>query len=177
MSTVSQYRHGSVLLLVGIITLGMFASACGGAGTDDQEPATNLGDATIGVCLERAGARFAQDVDELKFLSEAEAADEVSEYGLAFDRSADLVVNTWSAATVEGGPPTWLIWLAHPFGSQANPSAILEDDSTSTYVAYVEKPSRELRRKVESCIDFSEPNGGEPPTMLDREDFERGEVE
>jgi len=109
---------------------------------------------SVGGCLKRAGAKQATSPDDLKFLSEAEANDEVQKPGFVYDRSENLVVRLWSQIGFEGSPPKWTVWFGQPFGKSHSPSEIADEQSTKSYVMYSVHPSAMQRKRLERCLHF-----------------------
>jgi len=109
---------------------------------------------SVGGCLKRAGAAQATSPRDLRFLSEAEANDEVQKPGFVYDRSENLVVRLWSQIGFEGSPPKWTVWFGQPFGKPHSPSEIVEEGSAKSYVMYSVHPSMMKRKKLERCLHF-----------------------
>ena len=111
---------------------------------------------SVGACLARGGAVLAESADELAFLSEAEANNSVSMPGLTYDRAAHVPVTVWTSAVDRTGGPEWLMWIAQQLGEKQTPVEITKSPPrTTSYVMFVNHPPPNVRRKVESCIDFS----------------------
>lgn len=129
-------------------------SACGSSDEIDRTVAVDFGKSTIASCLKAGHASFARSADELGFLFDAEADEEVSKHGLAYDKAAKIVVNVWSKVTFEDQPSEWIMWIGQPFEERRSPNEIVEAHPPNSYVAYTIKPSASQRRKIESCITF-----------------------
>jgi hypothetical protein len=109
---------------------------------------------SVGGCLKRAGAAQATSPEDLKFLSEAEANDEVQKPGFVYDRSENLVVRLWSQIGFEGSPPKWTVWFGQPGSKSSSPSEIVDEESTRSYVMYSVHPSMMQRKRLERCLHF-----------------------
>jgi hypothetical protein len=142
-------------ILCAVSCIGLLA-ACGTAKPDNEATAApiKLAPKSIGACLRRGGATIARSTNDLAFLSEAEANEEVSKPGFAYDRVAKVMVRVWSASTFEGQPPVWELWIAQPFGKDRSPEEIVETKPPHSYVIFMNKPTRVVRRKVDHCINF-----------------------
>jgi hypothetical protein len=99
---------------------------------------------------------LAESADQLAFLSEAEANDSVSMPGLTYDRAAHVPVKVWTSAVDRADGPEWLMWIAEQLDQKQTPVEIAKSPPhTTSYVMFVNHPAPNVRRKVESCIDFS----------------------
>ena len=146
---------------VAVLAIAFAAGACvWGCGSDSasgERVATtprSFKPKSVGACLKRAGATQATSTEDLKFLSEAEANDEVQKPGFVYDRYENLVVRLWSQIGFEGSRPKWTIWFGQPFGKEHSPSEIVDEDSTKSYVMYSVHPSVMQRKRLERCLHF-----------------------
>lgn len=146
----------SVAVLVVALAAGASFWGCGSdtASGDQAVTSRTFKPKSVGSCLKRAGAAQATSPGDLKFLSEAEANDEVQKPGFVYDRSENLVVRLWSQIGFEGSSPKWTIWFGQPFGKSHSPSEIVEDGSAKSYVMYSVHPSVMKRKKLERCLHF-----------------------
>jgi hypothetical protein len=107
---------------------------------------------SIGACLMRGGASLALSTDELDFLAEAEADDELSKVSFAFDRRSQLFVNVWKATRKDNRPPRWIVWFARPFDSDKTPLEVAGSSSADGYVLFLDHPTPRQRSRTDRCI-------------------------
>jgi hypothetical protein len=131
-------------------------TACGSSQTDAHTASvrTKLAPGSIGACLKRAGAARATTVDSLSFLADAEDNDEVSKPGIAYDSKVGAILRIWSQTPFEAQPPTWIVWIAQPQGESLSPFEIVEASPKRSYVMFVNRPTRIVRKRVNTCINF-----------------------
>ena len=159
MPSLIQIRNTPLSMLCGACVLlsCLFLMACGGGHEASTTGATpKFPPKSVGACLARGGAVLAESADQLAFLSEAEANDSVSMPGLTYDRAAHVPVKVWTSAVDRADGPEWLMWIAEQLDQKQTPVEIAKSPPhTTSYVMFVNHPAPNVRRKVESCIDFS----------------------
>jgi len=148
----------SVAVLVIALVVGASFWGCGSDSASGERVVTTprtFKPKSVGICLKRVGAAQATSPEDLKFLSEAEANDEVQKPGFVYDRSEKLVVQLWSQIGFEGSPPSrWTVWFGQPGSKSSSPREIVDEESTKSYVMYSVHPSPKQRRKLERCLHF-----------------------
>jgi hypothetical protein len=139
-------------LLIPMLVLSRCLIACGEQQTSstNQNTAAEFVHGTVGACLVHAGAAHAISSDDLQFLKEAEANDEVSKPGFAYDRKAKVIVSIWEQSSIGG-----IVWIGQPFGKSLSPYEIVDSDPPHSYVMFINSNAKsEIRNKAERCITF-----------------------
>lgn len=132
--------------------------SCGGSGQDDRSTnKVQLPRHSVGACLQDGGAIFARSTQDLSFLAEAEAADQVSKPGFAYDRRGKVAISVWTDALSDSNAPQWTIWIGQPFGETRSPFEIAGAAPPHSYVLYVNHPTTRMQGQLSTCIDFSGP--------------------
>jgi hypothetical protein len=186
MSRVVQYRGSGLLALscVLVAALCSIVGCGGGAANGKPNPSSlslggkrGLNPKSIQACLRHSGASFPSTIKGINFFLEAKLSDEASNFGIAFDQTAGVVVELWEKAIFENHPSEWLMWVGQPFDKNRSPVQIIRSNPPRSYVAYVLRPTSIVRRRTQNCIQFEPESSKPPPTILDRSDFEDGEPE
>jgi hypothetical protein len=141
-------------------------AACGSTGAASVETTADqfsISPGSIGDCLIEAGASHAEGINDVPFLFEAEADDDLSKTALAVDRKAKAVVRIWMATPRNGRAPRWIVWFSQPYGMDSSPTEILESGGISGYVLFINDPTLRVRRQTASCIRLG--NGRPDPTV------------
>jgi hypothetical protein len=123
--------------------------ACGNGSQENALNAVDHGKGTLASCLKNRGAKFAQSRDELTFFSDAQVQDTASNFGIAWDESAELFVDRWEDGE---DPRTWLLWAAQPFDQEKSPLEIADSATSGSYVAFVLNPTASQRQSLEDCV-------------------------
>lgn len=154
----------SLALSAALVTSIMISVGCGEANDDVRSNVGPPQSSEVGACLQRAGATFATDADELHFLRIAELSGEVSGGGIAYDKKLDAVVEVFRAPDAEA--EEWVVWAAQPFDTERSVNEILASEVPRSFVAYVRHPTRAQLRKVNQCVGF--PGGDQPLTPAEK---------
>jgi len=148
------YASRTVSTFIAVFSCGLSALGCGSnSEVNAGERIPQAHPRSIEACLERSGAHRATELRDLAFLTVAEANEEVSKPGLAYDRVTNTVVRIWQGAIKEEHPPGWSIWFGQPFEEDRGPREIAVDGSQGTFVMYVNRPSGKLRRMADDCFE------------------------
>lgn len=175
MQAIILQKHTKALLLATSLACATCFIACGGNEGEAKSLAIDFSKSTVAACLKEGGASFAKSTDELRFLSRSEASEEVSKFAIAYDKAAKIAIHVWARSSFENRPPTWLIWIGQPFGDERSPTEIVDIKPANSYVAYVQRPSRAIRDKVESCVKIGK--GSHSSVTLHRRDLKQLEEE
>lgn len=150
MPTMSRYRNCPSGRISVVFTLAALLVGCGSSSDDNALSAIDFGKSTLASCLKANDATFADSINDLTFLSRAEAEDTASLFGSAYDYSAKLFVDLWEDGD---DPREWLMWSAQPFEEDKSPFEIVETASSGSYVAYALRPTAAQRKALEECTD------------------------
>lgn len=149
MSTLSKF----VVATLGAACV-LWSSACGDTEATATAPLPKIVDKSIGSCLVEAGASRAVNANDLSFLAQSEADEQVSKAALAFDRRARQFVRYWTGPSPNGPAPTWLLWFGQPYSAERSPMEIAELHPPKSYVLFIDHPTRAQRKDVAKCIEF-----------------------
>jgi hypothetical protein len=156
MSTINRISFG-LRLFVPFLALSACFVACGGTqkhGDTRRDLSAEFARGSVGACLVHAGATRSLSSNDLQFLEEAEANDEVSEPGFAYDRKAKIIVSIKEQSPGAGESSGWTVWVGQPFGKSRSPYEIVNSDPPHSYVMFINNARSEVSKRTERCITF-----------------------
>lgn len=102
-------------------------------------------------CLERAGAKTADNMSDLGFFVREEGD---ASTGFIYDRQLNALVRIWQMdAHVSSELSPWAVWAADPFpGDGRTVRELLDERPRRSFVMYMRDASKRQRDEGDSCI-------------------------